>query len=102
MTYENENKGKNILCKIKEYRKNIRKKKKNINNIDDTQKRFSFSPNLSKPVVIKESDIKISINKPLYSKLIFNKKNKNQKNENQRNEKTILNFFKNNSDFYYY
>ncbi len=101
LTYENENKGKNILCKIKEYKKNIRKKK-NINNIDDTQKRFSFSPNLSKPVVIKESDIKINFNKPLYSKLIFNKKNKNQKNENQRNEKMILNFFKNNSDFYYY
>lgn len=101
LTNENKNKKKGIISRMEEYKKNIRNKK-NINNSEDTQNRFSFCPNLSKPVVLKESDIKINITKSLYSKIIFNKNMKNEKIENQKNEKMIYNFFENNSDFYYY
>jgi hypothetical protein len=100
LTNENKNKKKGIISRMEEYKKNIRNKK-NINNSEDTQNIFSFCPNLSKPVALKESDIKINISKSLYSKIIFNKNIKNEKIENQKNEKMILNFFENNCDFYY-
>ena len=88
-----------IKNKSKIYSDNKYNSQKQITSTEPTQSGLSFSPNYYKPFFKKENDN--NKNKPLYSKLILNKKIQTPKLEKNKKEKLVLNFFKNNSDFYY-